>query len=202
VLEQQIDARLELGDHAEVVPELERLIAEHPLRERLRGQLILALYRSGRQAEALETYRETRRVLVEELGIEPSPELRELERAILRQDGALASAAVQSEAKPVEPRPSSRWRWPRSPLVAGAVVLLLLTGVAVAILATPRSGTPHAGAAQPPATSVLTVTSRSTSTAAQNGKHGKSGASHHQTRPARPQGEPSRPRSQPQGKAA
>ena len=105
VVEQRLDAALELGEHAEIVPELERLIAENPLRERLRGQLILALYRSGRQAEALETYRETRRVLVEELGIEPSPELRELEQAILRQDplargGAHALGAASDRSSP------------------------------------------------------------------------------------------------------
>ncbi len=84
-----MDADLELGGRPELVHELETLVGEHPLRERLRGQLIVALYRAGRQAEALETYGETRRVLVEELGIEPSPKLRELERAILRQDSSL-----------------------------------------------------------------------------------------------------------------
>jgi DNA-binding SARP family transcriptional activator len=65
------------------------LVGEHPLRERLRGQLMLALYRSGRQAEALDVYREARRLLVDELGIEPSRSLQELERAILVQDGAI-----------------------------------------------------------------------------------------------------------------
>src|SRR5919109_2774433 len=126
-VEQRIDARLELGEDAAVVPELEELVAAQPLRERLRGQLILALYRSGRQAEALETYRETRRVLVEELGIEPSPELRELERAILRQDPALASAVVPPEPKPRHrDPPPSRWRWPRSPLLVGAAAPLFL----------------------------------------------------------------------------
>jgi DNA-binding SARP family transcriptional activator len=85
-LERRIDADLEAGRNAEIVGEIEALIAAHPLREHLRSQLILALYRAGRQAEALEVYRETRRVLSEELGLEPSPELRELERAILRQD--------------------------------------------------------------------------------------------------------------------
>lgn len=90
-LERRIDADLELGAHEELVPELEALVAEEPLRERLRGQLILALYRSGRQAEALEAYREAREVLVEELGIEPGLELRALERAILCQDPSLAA---------------------------------------------------------------------------------------------------------------
>jgi DNA-binding SARP family transcriptional activator len=89
-LERRIDADLEAGRNAELVGEVEALIAAHPLREHLRWQLILALYRAGRQAEALEVYRETRRVLTEELGLEPSPELRELEKAILRQDPAIA----------------------------------------------------------------------------------------------------------------
>ena len=128
-VEQRIDAELDLGGHAELVRELEALVAEHPLRERLRGQLILALYRSGRQAEALETYRETRRVLVEELGIEPSPELRELERAILRQDPSLASTAPPQGPNDTKPA-YSRWRWPRSPLVAAAVLLFAVAGAA------------------------------------------------------------------------
>jgi DNA-binding SARP family transcriptional activator len=89
VHERRIDADLEAGRAAEIVSELERLIAEHPLRERLRGQLMLALYRSGRQAEALSVYQATRATLVEELGIEPGPELQELERAMLRQDPQL-----------------------------------------------------------------------------------------------------------------
>ena len=105
VLEQRINADLELGRSGELVAELEALVAEHPMRERLRGQLILALYRAGRQAEALETYRETRRVLSEELGIEPSQELRELERAILRQDPALEERHVP-EPQPAAPRSS------------------------------------------------------------------------------------------------
>ena len=88
-LERRIDADLALGRHAEVVPELEGMIHAEPLRERFRGQLILALYRSGRQAEALDAYREARRALVEGVGLEPSPALQELERAILRQDPEL-----------------------------------------------------------------------------------------------------------------
>jgi DNA-binding SARP family transcriptional activator len=89
VLEQRIDGDLAHGRHTEVVGELEQLVAEHPLRERLRGQLMLALYRAGRQAEALEAYQGTRRALVDELGIEPSPALQELEKSILRHDPAL-----------------------------------------------------------------------------------------------------------------
>jgi predicted ATPase/DNA-binding SARP family transcriptional activator len=91
VLEDRIEADLSSGRHAELVGELEELIAEHPLRERLRGQLMLALYRSGRQAEALEAYQAARRALVDELGIEPGPELQALNRLILSQDEALAA---------------------------------------------------------------------------------------------------------------
>ena len=89
-LEDLIDAELGLGAGPELVEELESLIQAHPFRERLRGQLMLALYRGGRQADALAAYQETRRTLVDELGIEPSAPLRELEQAILRQDASLA----------------------------------------------------------------------------------------------------------------
>src|SRR5438128_2460027 len=75
-LERRIDADLGLGRHAELVPELDALVRDHPVRERFRGQLMLALYRSGRQADALEAYREGRRLLDEELGLEPSEELK------------------------------------------------------------------------------------------------------------------------------
>ena len=93
--ELRIDAGLQLGRHAELVPELEMLIAEHPLREGLRRQHMLALYRSGRQAEALEAYHSARRGLVDELGIAPSPMLQELEGAILRQDRSLDLAPTR-----------------------------------------------------------------------------------------------------------
>jgi DNA-binding SARP family transcriptional activator/tetratricopeptide (TPR) repeat protein len=92
-LEDRIAADLELGRHARLVGELEALVSEHPLRERPRGQLMLALYRCGRQAEALETYREARRTLVEGLGLEPSRELRALEQAILAQAPSLDAPA-------------------------------------------------------------------------------------------------------------
>jgi DNA-binding SARP family transcriptional activator len=88
-LEEEIEANLALGRHAELVGELEGLVARHPLRERLRGQLMLALYRSGRQAEALAAYQDARRTLVGELGLEPGRALQDLERAILRHDSAL-----------------------------------------------------------------------------------------------------------------
>jgi len=99
-VEDRVDADLELGAHADVVAELEALIARHPLRERLRGQLMLALYRSGRQAEALQAYREARDALVEELGLEPGKPLQELEQAILRQDEALDFRPRDELARP------------------------------------------------------------------------------------------------------
>jgi DNA-binding SARP family transcriptional activator len=103
-LELRIDADLALGRHDELVGEVEALVAAHPLRERLRGCLMTALYRSGRQAEALDAYQDARHALVDELGIEPSAALQELERAILRQDPSLiaetpASATVHEVAE-------------------------------------------------------------------------------------------------------
>jgi DNA-binding SARP family transcriptional activator len=89
VLEERITADLALGRHAELVSELEALVQAQPLRERPRAQLMLALYRSGRQADALAAYRAARETLVDELGIDPGPELKELEAAILRQDASL-----------------------------------------------------------------------------------------------------------------
>jgi DNA-binding SARP family transcriptional activator len=93
-VEQRIAADLELGRQAELVPELERLVREHPLREQLRGQLMLALYRCGRQADALEVYRTGRRLLDEELGLKPDDELQRLEKAILNHDPSLESPVV------------------------------------------------------------------------------------------------------------
>jgi DNA-binding SARP family transcriptional activator len=88
-LELRIEVQLDLGLHARVIVELEDLVAAHPFRERLRAQLMLALYRDGRQAEALDVYRRTRTEFVAELGIEPGPMLQQLEQAILRQDPSL-----------------------------------------------------------------------------------------------------------------
>jgi predicted ATPase/DNA-binding SARP family transcriptional activator len=109
-LEQRIEAELELGHHGELVGELEALVAEHPLRERPRALLMLALYRAGRQAEALEAYQQARRALVDELGIDLSPELRGLQSAILRQDAQLAAP------KPAA-RPPTNLPAPPTPLV-------------------------------------------------------------------------------------
>ena len=92
-VEERIEADLALGRHADLIGELEALVAENPYRERLRGQLMLALYRSGRQAEALDAYRNARRALVDELGIEPSAALQRLEKSILVQDESLDTPA-------------------------------------------------------------------------------------------------------------
>jgi DNA-binding SARP family transcriptional activator len=105
--EEWIEAQLALGRGAEAVGEIEALIARQPLRERPRGQLMLALYRSDRQAEALAAYQDARRVLSEELGIDPSPALRELERRILQQDPGLTAAS------PPPPRPGPELPTPR-----------------------------------------------------------------------------------------
>src|ERR671915_424784 len=99
-LEQRIEAELALGRHAELVPELEGLVREQPLRERLRGQLMLALYRCGRQADALEVYRSGRRLLDEGLGLKPDDELQRLERAILHHDPWLESPVVPRAKRP------------------------------------------------------------------------------------------------------
>ena len=92
-VERRIEADVAIGRHADVVAELERLVDEHPLRERTRALLMTALYRSGRQAEALQAFRDARSVLVEELGIEPSAGLTELHAAMLRQDASLSPAS-------------------------------------------------------------------------------------------------------------
>jgi DNA-binding SARP family transcriptional activator/class 3 adenylate cyclase len=104
-LEGRLEADLLLGRHGDLVGELEALVARHPLRESLRRQQMLALYRSGRQAEALTAYQQARRALADELGIEPSPALRALERLILQQDASLDPAAPADAAPAPEPEP-------------------------------------------------------------------------------------------------
>jgi DNA-binding SARP family transcriptional activator len=103
-LEERVEADLALGLASVLVAELRRLVSEYPLRERLRGQLMLALYRDSRQTEALEVYREFRSVLRDELGLDPSPQLRELETAILRHD-SLASPVPTATGAPLARRP-------------------------------------------------------------------------------------------------
>ena len=99
-VEGRFESTVQLGRHGAVVAELETCVAEHPLRERLRGQLMLALYRSGRQADALEVYRSGRRLLAEELGLKPDDELQRLERAILNHDPSLESPVVAGVERP------------------------------------------------------------------------------------------------------
>ena len=131
--EELIRYRLALGQHAWAVPELEALVAQHPLRERLRELLMLAYYRCGRQADALELYRETRDLLRRELGLEPSPSLRGLEQAVLRHDPAV-QLATPHPAEAVEPpvarvttphrrRRRARWLVPLATAVASAIAL-------------------------------------------------------------------------------
>jgi YVTN family beta-propeller protein len=147
-LEERIDADLALGRHAELVAELERLVSQEPLRERLRGQLMLALYRSGRQAEALEVYRKARQALAEELGLEPGEALQRLERGILNQDPSLAPPSPRSTATTADAdaRPPAAVRTEQPPrrilrrgrLIA-AVGVVVLAGAAAAAVALSRS---------------------------------------------------------------
>jgi len=123
--ETAIDADLAAGRHGGVIGELEALIDEHPLRERLHAQRMLALYRDGRQAEALNAYRFARALLVEEIGVEPGAELQRLHRAILAQDPALELASPPPQAPPAA-RPPRR----RATPVLAVAALLLFAGVA------------------------------------------------------------------------
>src|SRR5262245_10558407 len=140
--EDRIAADLERGRDGELVAELESLIAAHPLRERLRAQLMLALYRTGRQADALAVYRDTRTALVDGLAIEPSPELQGLERAILRQDPVLSRTAApdapsDEATPPVERRARRRFRQVPAVAAVGAAI-------AVSVLAATRDEKAHA----------------------------------------------------------
>jgi DNA-binding SARP family transcriptional activator len=123
-LEDRVEAELEVGRHSDLVGELEAFADEHPLRERLRSHLMLALYRSGRQAEALQIYHDTRRVLVDELGIEPSPTLQQLHGAILRQDPRL------EEGQPVAPAAEDRIKDVVETMLTGRLVPVLGADVA------------------------------------------------------------------------
>jgi YVTN family beta-propeller protein len=148
-LEERIDADLALGRHAELVSELEALVRNNPLREQLVARLMLALYRSGRQAEALETYRQTRRRLVEELGLEPGRKLQGLERAILSQDPQLEPPL--RPAPPLHP-PSRR----SGILIASGAALLLATALAVALIEV-TGGSPGLGVARANAVALITA---------------------------------------------
>jgi YVTN family beta-propeller protein len=131
-IEDRIDAELALGRHAALVPELEALAARHPTRERLTGQLMLALYRSGRQADALAVYRAARRALVDELGLEPGHELRRLEVAVLAQEPELDL--------PASPRVKAARR---RRLGAALVTAAIVGGAAIAAIETTGGGAAH-----------------------------------------------------------
>jgi DNA-binding SARP family transcriptional activator/ABC-type branched-subunit amino acid transport system substrate-binding protein/DNA-binding beta-propeller fold protein YncE len=151
--EQRIDADLACGRHAELVGELQSLIAEHPVRERLRSQLMLALYQSGRQADALSAYRTAQRELSDELGLAPGAELRALEQAILRQDPSLDLARHDDAvpAAPASPEPSPkrqrRGQLPRR-LVLGAGAMLLAAAVAAGVVELTEDGGSAVGLAE------------------------------------------------------
>jgi DNA-binding SARP family transcriptional activator/ABC-type transport system substrate-binding protein len=156
VLEDRFEADLARGRHRELVPELQGLVAEHPFRERPRAQLMLALYRSGRPSDALELYRKTRLLLVEELGIEPGQELHDLERAILRQDDSLSHRADSLHAP-------SRQRRPRRPSRPALVITLACAagGAVILGLLLPRAiGGSAAKAAFQPGTVLLDLKTR------------------------------------------
>jgi YVTN family beta-propeller protein len=131
--ELRIEAELAAGRDGTVVPELESLVGANPYRERLRAELMLALYRSGRQTEALDVYRDGRRRLAEELGLDPGPRLQQLERAILAQDPAL------EVARPVESPSRTPRRWRRWPAVAAVAAVLATVALAVVLS---RGGSP------------------------------------------------------------
>lgn len=126
-VEARIDAELELGRGGELVGELERLVAEQPFRERLLGQLMLGLYRAGRQADALAVYQAFRRRFAQELGLEPRAELRGLERRILEQDPSLAGSIASPPAR--RPRRVRRVRLVAAALALAAVAASAITGV-------------------------------------------------------------------------
>jgi YVTN family beta-propeller protein len=140
-IEKRIDADLAVGRHVDVIAELEALVAAHPLRERFASQQMLALYRAGRQTEALEVYRDTRAALLEELGLEPGEELNALQKAILSHDDSLA-APLRIPMDEERTRATLARRPLRSPRAFAAVGVLLLAGAiaAAAVELTNRGG--------------------------------------------------------------
>jgi len=136
------DCELACGRHAQVIPELESLTARHPLHERFWAQLMLALYRSGRQSDALRAYQQARRALIDQVGLEPGAELQRLERAILTHDAALESGepGVHVSLKPrttlsaPQPAVAAQRRVDRHLLVGASVALAVVIAVAVAVV--------------------------------------------------------------------
>jgi DNA-binding SARP family transcriptional activator/outer membrane protein assembly factor BamB len=150
-LESRIEADLALGKHGTLVAELDSLVREHPFRERLHAQLMLALYRSGRQAEALEVYRRARQMFADELGIDPGLRLAELERAILRQDASLDAPSAAPTDRRRGPRVASErsTRW-----TLGVVTAVVLIGAALGTAFALRGS-------RPPAPQPVTLTGNS-----------------------------------------
>ena len=146
MVEDRLEADLALGRHSELVPELGVARSRHPLRERLRAQLMIALYRSGRQSEALQAYRETRRLLAEELGIDPGPELQHLERAILVHDPSLASPPSADGRKAVRRRDRVSGR---AAVAAAAAAGIVAVAVTAPIFAVGRGEAEEPSAAKP-----------------------------------------------------
>jgi DNA-binding SARP family transcriptional activator len=138
-LAERSDCELACGRHAQLIGELESLTTEHPLHERFWEQLMLALYRSGRQSEALGAYHHARRVLVEQVGLTPGPRLQRLERAIFAHDVSLDAHAPR---KPPAPPAETRVKrvMPRRRLLAGAVTLVIVVALAIVAVALPRGG--------------------------------------------------------------
>ncbi|MEN3279085.1 MAG: hypothetical protein V7607_225 [Solirubrobacteraceae bacterium] len=134
-IEERLQAELDSGRHADLIGEIQAVVAEHPLRERLRAHLMLALYRAGRQAEALTTLREGRRLLVDELGIEPGPELRRLERRILAHDPELTVDHAALLAVPLPAAPNATVG--RTGELAEVTELLMRPGVRLVTLVGP-----------------------------------------------------------------
>jgi len=149
------DARLALGRHEGLAPELESLLEQQPTRERRAAQLMLALYRSGRQAEALDVYARTRAALQAGLGLEPGPQLRELQGAVLRQDPALDLPVGRSRGPdgPTEPGSRSGFRMRRAVLLA--VALVLGVGAAAVVVLTVRHSTDPSVTAAPSSVAVV-----------------------------------------------
>jgi DNA-binding SARP family transcriptional activator/DNA-binding beta-propeller fold protein YncE len=164
-LEERFDTMLTLGRHDEAVGPLQAFVSEQPLRERSRRMLMLALYRAGRQSDALDVYRDFRRLLRDELGLDPSVELRQLEAAILRQDSAL-SAPPPTAAAPARVASAPTWRRRRRALIAVSAAVAVAAGIILAVLIVTRPGggqgivsVPHLSAAaiDPAAGRVTTV---------------------------------------------
>ncbi len=178
---ERVEADLGCGRHAEVVGELESLVAEHRLDERLRGLLMLALYRSGRQADALQIYQDTRRLLVAELGLEPGKALQQLEQRILSHDPGLDVRQRPRVPRPAEKRVevprSRRTRWPvsqssstpRRAIFVITAVLLLVAAVISVVVVVPGSSPAEAVIAPPSSVALIDPTANRVEAAIQVG---------------------------------